>query len=84
MSTIFLMSGKWFDNNKSTSQEGNRYDRETHRGKAVERAKEACANSVQAVADHFEDILGMVGIGSGAICASHEHVARTWLKNRKK
>lgn len=32
----------------------------------VERAKTACQTSGQSVADHFEDILGMVGIGSGA------------------
>ncbi len=33
---------------------------------AVERAKEACLNSGQQLADHFEDILEMVSIGSGA------------------
>ena len=32
----------------------------------VERAKEACRNSGHPVADHFEDILEMVEIGSGA------------------
>jgi DNA-damage-inducible protein D len=32
----------------------------------IERAKEACANSGQQIADHFEDILEMVNIGSGA------------------
>lgn len=32
----------------------------------VERAKEACGNSGHPVADHFEDVLEMVGIGSGA------------------
>ncbi|MFO1379798.1 MAG: DNA damage-inducible protein D [Chitinivorax sp.] len=32
----------------------------------VERAREACRNSGQAESDHFEDILGMVEIGSGA------------------
>ena len=32
----------------------------------IERAKEACTNSGQQVADHFEDILEMVDIGSGA------------------
>jgi DNA-damage-inducible protein D len=32
----------------------------------IERAKEACTNSGQQVADHFEDILEMVNIGSGA------------------
>ena len=32
----------------------------------LERAREACRNSRQAVADHFEDVLAMVDIGSGA------------------
>ncbi|MDD4962794.1 MAG: DNA damage-inducible protein D [Gallionella sp.] len=32
----------------------------------IERAREACHNSGQAVTDHFEDILEMVSIGSGA------------------
>ena len=32
----------------------------------IERAKEACANSGQSIADHFEDVLDMVEIGSGA------------------
>lgn len=32
----------------------------------IERAKEACINSNQQVIDHFEDILEMVPIGSGA------------------
>ncbi|WP_276678154.1 DNA damage-inducible protein D [Thalassolituus oleivorans] len=32
----------------------------------LERAREACRNSGQAVEDHFEDILEMVEIGSGA------------------
>ncbi|KAK9663683.1 N-6 DNA Methylase, partial [Popillia japonica] len=32
----------------------------------IERAKEACANSGFQVTDHFEDILEMVSIGSGA------------------
>ena len=32
----------------------------------IEKAKEACTNSGQAIADHFEDLLDMVLIGSGA------------------
>lgn len=32
----------------------------------IERAREACRNSGQPVSDHFEDILDMVEIGSGA------------------
>lgn len=33
----------------------------------VERAREACRNSSQSVEDHFEDVLAMVEIGSGAL-----------------
>jgi DNA-damage-inducible protein D len=33
----------------------------------VERAREACRNSSQPVEDHFEDVLAMVEIGSGAL-----------------
>ena len=32
----------------------------------IERAREACRNSGQPIANHFEDVLEMVGIGSGA------------------
>ena len=32
----------------------------------IERAKEACKNSGQNISDHFEDMLDMVKIGSGA------------------
>lgn len=32
----------------------------------LERAKDACLNSGQSVSDHFEDVLAMVEIGSGA------------------
>jgi len=32
----------------------------------IERAKEACKNSGQAVSDHFEDILDMIDLGKGA------------------
>jgi DNA-damage-inducible protein D len=32
----------------------------------IERAKEACTNSGQQVADHFEDILEMVNLGKTA------------------
>lgn len=32
----------------------------------VERAKEACGKSSQSITDHFEDVLEMVDIGSGA------------------
>jgi len=42
------------------------YSEYRHFVPVVERAKTACQTSGQQVADHFEDILGMVGIGSGA------------------
>ncbi len=32
----------------------------------LQKAKEACLNSKQEIADHFEDVLDMVKIGSGA------------------
>ena len=32
----------------------------------IERAREACRNSGQPIANHFEDVLEMVDIGSGA------------------
>lgn len=42
------------------------YSEYRHFQPVIERAKEACKNSGQPVANHFEDILEMVGIGSGA------------------
>ncbi len=42
------------------------YSQYRHFLPVVERAKEACINSGQPAADHFEDILTMVEIGSGA------------------
>lgn len=33
----------------------------------IERAREACKNSGQRIVDHFEEVLEMVGIGSGAM-----------------
>ncbi len=33
----------------------------------IERAREACRNSGQRIVDHFEEVLEMVGIGSGAM-----------------
>ena len=33
----------------------------------IEKAKEACAQSCHAVADHFAEMRNMVGIGSGAL-----------------
>jgi DNA-damage-inducible protein D len=42
------------------------YSQYRHFLPVVERAKEACRNSGQAVADHIEDVLTMVDIGSGA------------------
>ncbi len=42
------------------------YSEYRHFQPVIERAKEACRNSGHAVSDHFEDILEMVTIGSGA------------------
>jgi DNA-damage-inducible protein D len=42
------------------------YSEYRHFKPVIDRAKEACKNSGYKVADHFEDILGMVPIGSGA------------------
>ena len=42
------------------------YSQYRHFLPVMERAREACRNSGQAVADHMEDILTMVDIGSGA------------------
>ena len=38
----------------------------------IDKAKEACKNSAYPVADHFEDILGMVSIGSGTEREVHD------------
>lgn len=42
------------------------YSEYRHFISVIERAKAACVNSGQILADHFEDILEMVAIGSGA------------------
>jgi len=42
------------------------YSQYRHFVPVVERAREACRNSGRAIADHFEDVLTMVEIGSGA------------------
>jgi DNA-damage-inducible protein D len=42
------------------------YSEYRHFKPVIERAKDACKNSGFAVSDHFEDILGLVTIGSGA------------------
>lgn len=42
------------------------YSEYRHFQPVIERAREACQNSGYAAADHFEDILEMVDIGSGA------------------
>ena len=42
------------------------YSQYRHFLSVVERAKNACINSGQALADHMEDVLTMVEIGSGA------------------
>lgn len=67
-----------FENIKHSDDEGNEfwlarqlanvleYSQYRHFIPVIERAKEACINSGQPVADHIEDILTMVDIGSGA------------------
>jgi len=42
------------------------YSEYRHFQPVIERAKESCRNSDHAVEDHFEDVLDMVDIGSGA------------------
>lgn len=42
------------------------YSEYRHFVPVIDRAKVACQTSGQQVSDHFEDVLGMVGIGSGA------------------
>lgn len=67
-----------FEEIKQTDQKGNEfwsardmakvleYSEYRHFIPVLDRAKEACKNSGQQLADHFEDVLGMVDIGSGA------------------
>ncbi len=67
-----------FERIKRTDQNGNEfwsardlskvleYSEYRHFLPVIERAREACTNSGQALADHFEEILEMVTIGSGA------------------
>ncbi|QJR29177.1 DNA damage-inducible protein D [Limnobacter profundi] len=43
------------------------YSEYRHFQPVIAKAKEACANSGHPIQDHFEDILGMVAIGSGAL-----------------
>jgi DNA-damage-inducible protein D len=43
------------------------YSEYRHFQPVIERAREACRNSQQRAADHFEDVLDMVEIGSGAV-----------------
>ena len=43
-----------------------KYSEYRHFLPVIERAKEACTNSGQQTADHFEDILEMIGLGKGA------------------
>jgi DNA-damage-inducible protein D len=67
-----------FEQIKQTNEQGNEfwsardlakvleYSEYRHFLPVIERAKEACKNSGQSIANHFEDILEMVPIGSGA------------------
>lgn len=43
------------------------YSEYRHFQPVIAKAKEACVNSGHPIEDHFEDILGMVAIGSGAL-----------------
>jgi len=67
-----------FDGIRHVDEEGNEfwlarqlskvleYSEYRHFLPVIERARTACLTSGQPVVDHFEDVLGMVGIGSGA------------------
>ena len=67
-----------FESLRQTDAEGNEfwiarqlakvleYSEYRHFQPVIERAKEACRNSGHAIEDHFEDVLDMVDIGSGA------------------
>ena len=67
-----------FENIRRTDEEGNEYWQARQLSKVleysecrhflpvIEKAKEACTPSGNRVEDHFEDILEMVDIGSGA------------------
>jgi DNA-damage-inducible protein D len=67
-----------FEQIKQTNEQGNEfwsardlakvleYSEYRHFLPVIDRAKEACKNSGQSIANHFEDILEMVPIGSGA------------------
>ena len=67
-----------FEEVKQTDENGNEfwsardlsrvleYSEYRHFLPVIERAKEACVNSGQTIENHFEDILEMVAIGSGA------------------
>ncbi len=69
---------KTFDSIRLLDSEGNEfwiarqlakvleYSEYRHFQPVIERAKEACRNSGHATEDHFEDVLEMVEIGSGA------------------
>jgi DNA-damage-inducible protein D len=48
-----------------------KYSEYRHFLPVIERAREACRNSGREPEDHFEDVLEMVGIGSGvSVCRS--------------
>lgn len=76
--TAVEMHHKTFESIRQTDADGNEYWLSRQLGRVLEyseyrhfqpvleRAKEACQNSGHQVADHFEDYLEMVEIGSGA------------------
>ena len=76
--TAVDMHHKTFESIRQTDADGNEYWLSRQLGRVLEyseyrhfqpvleRAKEACQNSGHPIADHFEDFLEMVEIGSGA------------------
>lgn len=76
--TAVEMHHKTFESIRQTDADGNEYwlswqlgrvleySEYRHSQPVLERAKEACQNSGHPVADHFEEYLEMVEIGSGA------------------
>lgn len=76
--TVVEMHHKTFESIRQTDADGNEYWLSRQLGRVLEyseyrhfqpvleRAKEACQNSGHPIADHFEEFLEMVEIGSGA------------------
>lgn len=54
------------------------YSEYRHFQPVITKAKEACINSEHAIEDHFEDVLAMVTIGSGA----QREVPDMWIRSK--